>query len=222
MGSRGAGTPGVAQVFGNPESFTDDHAFFHTHHKTAHLHQEAHKVPTLSARTPLAETLSRGLRNSPSSQLRGTHGNVQACSDMFRRADAQACSAGAQTKQRVWLQQLPLVYLDRGYMTSVLLKCWRVTRRTLFLRLFDSQDSALPAGFNNRQLHGGTFLLGADSFTAAPSSLEQVNLPKVHHQSSASFMRNGHNISVPYARTKRLQQSFLYCAIRLYNNSPSI
>ncbi|KAI8489113.1 hypothetical protein Bbelb_330980 [Branchiostoma belcheri] len=47
-------------------------------------------------------------------------------------------------------------------------------------------------------------------------------VPAQRQSATGRTLRNCHNITVPYARTKRLQQSFLYCAIRLYNNSPSI
>ncbi|KAI8487558.1 hypothetical protein Bbelb_347920 [Branchiostoma belcheri] len=46
-------------------------------------------------------------------------------------------------------------------------------------------------------------------------------VPAQRQSATGRALRNGHNITVPYARTKRLQQSFLYFAIRLYNNSPS-
>ncbi|KAI8504103.1 Protein Wnt-7a [Branchiostoma belcheri] len=45
--------------------------------------------------------------------------------------------------------------------------------------------------------------------------------PALERQSvTGRSLRNSHNITVPHARTKRLQQSFLHYTIRLYNNLP--
>ncbi|KAI8516786.1 hypothetical protein Bbelb_053670 [Branchiostoma belcheri] len=45
--------------------------------------------------------------------------------------------------------------------------------------------------------------------------------PVQRHSATATgrSLRNSHDITIPHARTKRLQQSFLHCAIRLYNDS---
>ncbi|KAI8519431.1 hypothetical protein Bbelb_026880 [Branchiostoma belcheri] len=51
--------------------------------------------------------------------------------------------------------------------------------------------------------------------------LNDLLVPAQRQSATGRAMRNGHNITVPYARTKRLQRSFLYCVIRLYNNSSS-
>ncbi|KAI8496713.1 ATP binding [Branchiostoma belcheri] len=43
--------------------------------------------------------------------------------------------------------------------------------------------------------------------------------PVQRHSATGRSLRNSHDITIPHARTKRLQQSFLHCAIRLYNDS---
>ncbi|KAI8504744.1 hypothetical protein Bbelb_178620 [Branchiostoma belcheri] len=43
--------------------------------------------------------------------------------------------------------------------------------------------------------------------------------PVQRHSATGRSLRNSHDFTIPHARTKRLQQSFLHCAIRLYNDS---
>ncbi|XP_019614341.1 PREDICTED: galactosylceramide sulfotransferase-like [Branchiostoma belcheri] len=45
-------------------------------------------------------------------------------------------------------------------------------------------------------------------------------VPAQRQSVTGRSLRNSHNITVPHARTKRLQQSFLHYTIRLYNNLP--
>ncbi|KAI8483126.1 hypothetical protein Bbelb_391450 [Branchiostoma belcheri] len=45
-------------------------------------------------------------------------------------------------------------------------------------------------------------------------------VPAQRQSATGRSLRNSHNITVPHARTKRLQQSFLHYTIRLYNNLP--
>ncbi|KAI8484099.1 hypothetical protein Bbelb_382170 [Branchiostoma belcheri] len=45
-------------------------------------------------------------------------------------------------------------------------------------------------------------------------------VPAQRQSVTGRSLRNSHNITVPHARTKRLQQSFVHHTIRLYNNLP--
>ncbi|XP_035699606.1 uncharacterized protein LOC118432183 [Branchiostoma floridae] len=44
-------------------------------------------------------------------------------------------------------------------------------------------------------------------------------VPAQRLSATGRTLRNSQHISVPFARTKRLKQSFVHCAVRLYNNS---
>ncbi|KAI8505430.1 hypothetical protein Bbelb_166190 [Branchiostoma belcheri] len=47
-------------------------------------------------------------------------------------------------------------------------------------------------------------------------------VPPTRSAATGLSLRNAERISLPPARTKRLRNSFLHCAIRLYNNRPTL
>ncbi|KAI8503846.1 hypothetical protein Bbelb_188170 [Branchiostoma belcheri] len=65
---------------------------------------------------------------------------------------------------------------------------------------------------------------GRDHFRAQRACInnfqELAQVPAQRQSVTGRSLRNSHNITVPHARTKRLQQSFLHYTIRLYNNLP--